>query len=76
MKLAREHGVEDLLPPTTKSPEAKLAHRVEYGLRVKGTGVGQQVKGHIYERQMAAKCVVLVILRFLRESWLVLTMCL
>ena len=56
VKLAREHGVEDLLPPTTKGTEYKLAHRVEHGLRVKGTGVGQKVKGHIHERHMIAKC--------------------
>jgi hypothetical protein len=53
--MAREHGVEDLLPETTKGTEYRLAHRVEHGLRVKGTGVGQKVKGHIHERHMIAK---------------------
>ncbi|KAK1241686.1 hypothetical protein MKX07_007509 [Trichoderma sp. CBMAI-0711] len=57
VKLAREHGVEELLPETTKGTEYKLAHRVEHGLRVKGTGVGQKVKGHIHERHMIAKYV-------------------
>ncbi|KAI8676939.1 Diphthamide biosynthesis protein 4 [Fusarium sp. Ph1] len=55
VKMAREHGVEDLLPDTRKGTEYRLAHRVEHGLRVKGTGVGQKVKGHIHERHMIAK---------------------
>ncbi|KAL2757622.1 hypothetical protein ACRALDRAFT_1074588 [Sodiomyces alcalophilus JCM 7366] len=50
VKLAREHGVEELLPPTVKGTEYRLAERVTHGLRVKGTGVGQKVKGHIHER--------------------------
>ncbi|ROT37451.1 hypothetical protein SODALDRAFT_351732 [Sodiomyces alkalinus F11] len=50
VKLAREHGVEELLPHTVKATEHRLAERVEHGLRVKGTGVGQKVKGHIHER--------------------------
>ncbi|CEI38899.1 unnamed protein product [Fusarium venenatum] len=55
VKMARDSGVEDLLPDTRKATEYKLAHRVEHGLRVKGTGVGQKVKGHIHERHMIAK---------------------
>ncbi|KAL2023205.1 hypothetical protein VTK56DRAFT_3328 [Thermocarpiscus australiensis] len=55
VKMAREHGVEELLPYTPKGTEARLRKRVELGLRVKGTGVGQQVKGHKHERQLAAK---------------------
>ncbi|QUC19706.1 uncharacterized protein UV8b_03947 [Ustilaginoidea virens] len=55
VRLAREHGVEDLLPPTSKGTEHRLARRVELGLRVKGTGVGQTVKGRIHERHMIAK---------------------
>ncbi|KAK1250405.1 hypothetical protein MKX08_010408 [Trichoderma sp. CBMAI-0020] len=55
VKLAREHGVEELLPQTNKGTEYQLAQRVEHGLRVKGTGVGQKVKGHIHERHMIAK---------------------
>jgi large subunit ribosomal protein L25 len=50
VKLAREHGVEELLPFTTKSPEEKLRRRQEQGLRVRGTGVGQKVKGKWWER--------------------------
>lgn len=57
VQLARDHGVEHLLPETDRGTDAKLRHRVEHGLRVKGTGVGQSVKGHIHERQMIAKYV-------------------
>ncbi|OLN88478.1 54S ribosomal protein L25, mitochondrial [Colletotrichum chlorophyti] len=52
VKLARQHGVEELLPPTVKGTEYRIAHRVEHGLRVKGTGVGQTVKGKIHERMV------------------------
>ncbi|KAL2214047.1 hypothetical protein CC79DRAFT_1391928 [Sarocladium strictum] len=52
VKLARENGVEELLPETKKGTEYQLAQRVEHGLRVKGTGVGQKVKGRIHERHM------------------------
>ncbi|ROW18123.1 hypothetical protein VPNG_00157 [Cytospora leucostoma] len=55
VKVAREHGVEELLPYTPKKTEEQLKHRVKYGLRVKGTGVNQKVKGKIHERQMAVK---------------------
>ncbi|KAJ3474095.1 hypothetical protein NLG97_g9995 [Lecanicillium saksenae] len=55
VKMARDHGVEALLPASAKNPTQRLAHRVEHGLRVKGTGVGQKVKGHIHERHMIAK---------------------
>lgn len=57
VQMARDSGVEELLPMTKKGTEYKLAHRVEHGLRVKGTGVGQKVKGHIHERHMIAKYV-------------------
>ena len=57
VKLAREHGVEELLPYTPKGTEERIRKRVELGLRVKGTGVGQQVKGHKHERQLVAKWV-------------------
>ncbi|KAM7209058.1 hypothetical protein V8F20_000667 [Naviculisporaceae sp. PSN 640] len=55
VKLAREHGVEELLPYTPKKTEERLKKRVELGLRVKGTGVGQKVKGHKHERQLVNK---------------------
>ncbi|KAL1872076.1 54S ribosomal protein L25, mitochondrial [Diaporthe australafricana] len=55
VKLARENGVEELLPFTSKKTEEQLKYRVTHGLRVKGTGVGQKVKGKIHERQLASK---------------------
>lgn len=55
VKLARDHGVADLMPESDKNPETKLRKRVEFGLRTKGTGVGQSVKGHQYERRLIAK---------------------
>ncbi|KAK4116344.1 hypothetical protein N656DRAFT_765328 [Canariomyces notabilis] len=55
VKMAREHHVEELLPFTPKGTEERLRKRVELGLRVKGTGVGQKVKGHKHERQLQAK---------------------
>lgn len=55
VKLAREHGVEELLPPTVKGTEYQIAHRVEHGLRVKGTGIGQRVKGHAHERAVIGR---------------------
>ncbi|KAL8370579.1 hypothetical protein RB595_000787 [Gaeumannomyces hyphopodioides] len=57
VKLAREGGVEELLPAGPKGGEERLRHRVEHGLRVKGTGVGQSVKGHIHERHLVSKYV-------------------
>lgn len=59
-KLAREHGVEELLPYSKKKSDVRLEKRVALGLRVKGTGVGQKVKGHKHERHMIAKYVFLV----------------
>ena len=47
-KLARAHGVEELLPFTSKKADESLRRRVELGLRV---------KGHIHERQMLGKYV-------------------
>lgn len=61
VKLAREHGVEELLPSTVKGSEYQLAHRVEHGLRVKGTGVGQKVKGHAHERMVMPRYAVPVL---------------
>ncbi|KAK4659185.1 hypothetical protein QC762_107960 [Podospora pseudocomata] len=55
VKLARDHGVEELLPYTEKGTETRLAKRVEFGLRVKGTGLGEKVKGHKHERVLVAK---------------------
>lgn len=55
VKLAREAGIEELLPFTHKGTEERIRKRVEEGLQVKGTGVGQKVKGHLHERMLAAK---------------------
>jgi large subunit ribosomal protein L25 len=57
VKIAQEHGVAELLPESQKSPATRLAKRVEHGLRVKGTGVGQKVKGHKEEKASLKKCV-------------------
>lgn len=61
VKLARQHGVEELLPPTVKGTEERLRRRVENGLRVKGTGVGQRVKGKESERTLKG--------RYVLQSW-------
>lgn len=54
MKIAKKYGVEALLPPGQKSTEFKEQRILEKGLRVKGTGEGQKVKGHKWERTMNA----------------------
>ncbi|MCJ1485464.1 hypothetical protein MMC06_005638 [Schaereria dolodes] len=55
VKLARANGVEELLPFTTKGTEERIRKREEQGLRVKGTGVGQKVKGKEWERTMKGR---------------------
>lgn len=55
VKLAKKYNVEALLPPGPKSTEYREAKRAEQGLRIKGTGIGQKVKGHKWERTMEAK---------------------
>ena len=55
VKLAKKHGVEELLPFTIKKTEEKSRRREEHGLRVKGTGVGQRVKGHEWERTLKGR---------------------
>lgn len=55
VKLARQHGVEELLPFTIKGTQERLRRRQEGGLRVKGTGVGQRVKGKMWERALKGK---------------------
>ncbi|KAJ5681932.1 uncharacterized protein N7477_001872 [Penicillium maclennaniae] len=42
-------------PPSIKSTEYKAARLAERGLRIKGTGIGQKVKGHKWERTMEAR---------------------
>lgn len=55
VKLAQRHGVADLMPFSIKSPAERLRKREENGLRVKGTGAGQRVKGKESERQLKSK---------------------
>jgi hypothetical protein len=57
VKLARQYGVEELLPHTVKGTAEKLRRREQNGLRVKGTGVGQRVKGKEWERTLKGRYV-------------------
>ena len=52
VKLAKKHQIESLLPPGRKSTAFKQARVLERGLRVRGTGEGEKVKGHQWERRM------------------------
>lgn len=61
VKLARDHGVEELLPTGGKRTEVRLARKVRLGWRGKGTGVGQKVKGHKHERQLEPKYVLIMV---------------
>ncbi|RAL06028.1 mitochondrial 54S ribosomal protein mL59 [Aspergillus ibericus CBS 121593] len=55
VNLAVKYNVEALLPPGRKSTEYKDTRRNERGLAIKGTGIGQKVKGHKWERTMEAR---------------------
>lgn len=55
VKLARNHGVEELLPYTAKKTEERLKKREQHGLRVRGTGEGQKVKGKAQERTLKTR---------------------
>ncbi|MCJ1296157.1 hypothetical protein MMC34_007722 [Xylographa carneopallida] len=55
VKLAEAHGVQELLPFSTKALEERTRKREEFGLRVKGTGVGQRVKGKWWERNIRGR---------------------
>lgn len=50
--------MEELLPFTIKGTQERLRRREENGLRVKGTGEGQKVKGKAWERTMKGRSVV------------------
>lgn len=52
VKIAAKYNVEELLPPGLKATEYKMTKLEEKGLRVRGTGVGQRVKGHKWERTL------------------------
>ena len=54
-KLAAEHSVLPLMPLSHKHPEVKETKRIEHGLRVKGTGAGQKVKGKYWERTLRTR---------------------
>ncbi|KAK0792487.1 54S ribosomal protein L25, mitochondrial [Friedmanniomyces endolithicus] len=51
-KLAQEHNVMPLMPICPKHPDVKTQSRIQHGLRVKGTGEGQRVKGKHWERTL------------------------
>ena len=53
-KLAAKHSVLPLMPYGPKHPEVKQARREE-GLKMKGTGVGQRVKGKKWERTLRGR---------------------
>ncbi|KAE8145402.1 60S ribosomal protein L25 [Aspergillus avenaceus] len=55
VKLAKKYNVEELLPAGRKSTEFKETRKTERGLQVKGTGIGQKVKGHKWERTMETR---------------------
>ncbi|KAF2237528.1 hypothetical protein EV356DRAFT_529857 [Viridothelium virens] len=55
VKMARQRGLEDLLPPGMKSTTERERRTVEQGLRVKGTGAGQKVKGKLWERTIKGR---------------------
>ena len=47
--------MQELLPFSTKALEERTRKREEFGLRVKGTGVGQRVKGKWWERNIRGR---------------------
>ncbi|KAL8854263.1 MAG: hypothetical protein Q9221_000977 [Calogaya cf. arnoldii] len=55
VKMAKAHGVEELLPYSIKGSGEGRKRREEHGLRVKGTGIGQRVKGKAWERTMKGR---------------------
>lgn len=53
--MARQHGVEALLPWSSKLSWVREEKKIARGLRVKGTGEGQRVKGKLWERTMKGR---------------------
>lgn len=53
--MAKKYGVEQLLPTSRKSTIFKETRLAERGLAIKGTGIGQKVKGHKWERTMETR---------------------
>ncbi|KAK3677717.1 54S ribosomal protein L25, mitochondrial [Recurvomyces mirabilis] len=54
-RLAIDHNVLSLMPTSPKHPLVKEAKRIQHGLRVKGTGEGQRVKGKYWERTLQSR---------------------
>jgi hypothetical protein len=52
-----------------KKTEERIGRRLEFGLRVKGTGVGEKVRGKISERGLKNRYVVLNFLCCLEVCW-------
>ena len=55
LKLARSMELELMMPPSMKSTEYKELRNAEKGLTLKGTGIGEKVKGHKWERTMETR---------------------
>lgn len=55
IKLADRFNVVSLLPWSPKLPSELERKRIEHGLRVKGTGLGQKVKGKLWERTLKGR---------------------
>ncbi|KAL8674332.1 MAG: hypothetical protein Q9168_001261 [Polycauliona sp. 1 TL-2023] len=55
VKMAKANGVEELLPYSIKGSDEGRKRREAHGLRVKGTGIGQRVKGKAWERTMKSR---------------------
>lgn len=54
-RLAQAHHVLPLMPVAPKHPDVRERMRIERGLRVKGTGHGQKVKGKYWERTLQSR---------------------
>lgn len=75
VKLARKQGVEELLPHTVKGTLERIRRREEGGLRVKGTGVGQRVKGKESERTLKGRYVIFFLLGWVWRNMEIFSRC-
>ena len=55
VKLARNHGVEELLPHSQKLTEERQRRRDEHSARIQGVGAGRKPKGHKWERSLKGR---------------------
>ena len=55
VKLARAHGVEDLLPATSKNTSERQRRQEEHIARIQQVGNQTRVKGHIWERTLKGR---------------------